>query len=90
MYDILVLEAVDPNGLYNAIQMDYMKEKVLDRYQYAYQQHSTAYKEIIASFKNDSHRELHDFKFCEILDLLRNTFDDEILYPDIYPIKKRF
>ena len=91
MYDNLVLEAVDPNGLYNAVQMECMKEKTLDRYQYAYQQHSTTYKEIIASFNNDSQRILHDFKliFREILDLLRNTSDDEILYPDIYPINNK-
>mgnify|MGYP007050596935 CR=1 FL=1 len=81
---------MDPNGYIMPFNGVY-ERKTLDRYQYAYQQHSTTYKEIIASFNNDSQRILHDFKliFREILDLLRNTSDDEILYPDIYPINNK-
>ena len=91
MCDLLVLEAVDPNGLYNAMQMEYMKKKILYKYQHAYQKHRVAYKEIITSFNDDSLRELYDFKliFHELFEILRNTADNDILYPDIYTVKDK-
>lgn len=90
-YDVLFLEAVDPNGLYNVSQMCVMKEKTFKTYLQSYHKNSVAYHKVITSIKDDSQIELNDLKqaFLVLFDLFQNISEEEILYPDIYPTKNK-
>lgn len=91
IYDILILEAVDPNGLYNMIQMDIMKKETLERYLKKYHVSEITYKNIVNDIEENRLLELEDLNqtFNALFEFIRNVKENEILMPDIYPVRNK-
>lgn len=91
MNDILILEAVDPNGLYNMTQIGVMKEETLKRYIKNYHINKIAYENVVNDIDENRLLELEDLNqtFNALFEFIRNIKENEILMPDIYPVRNK-
>lgn len=91
IYDILFLEAVDPNGLYNISQMNVMKKETIKRFVKNYNNNRVAYENAIENIETNSLPELVDLSltFDALFNFIRDVQESMILIPDIYPINNK-
>lgn len=91
IYDILILEAVDPNGLYNITQIDLMRKETLKGYIKNYYISKIAYENLVNDIEDNrlSRNEDLNQTFNMLFEFIRNIKENEILMPDIYPVRNK-
>lgn len=89
MTDILLPDVVDPDGMYNVTQSEYLRQAIMNDFSLRYEQQKSNFEEDVSLIKSDQIKELRRMNavILELLGLLEKIPPGDISYDDIYPFQ---
>lgn len=91
LYDKLVLEAVDPNGLYNMLQIDDIRAATLKLHSDTYECNISQYEEIIQAITKNQITEITQMRhyITNLFQIVHGINDDALIIPDIFNVSNK-
>lgn len=86
LFQILILDAVDPNGLYNMLQINDLRMAILKFYSEVYEKNLSMYKKIIQGIANREIVEIGCIQNCisQLYNIIYKIDDEVLAIPNIF------
>lgn len=91
LYDKLVLEAVDPNGLYNMLQIDDIRAATLKLHSDTYECNISQYEKIIQAITKKQIAEITQMRhyITNLFQVVQRINDDALVIPNIFNVSNK-